>query len=359
MNQNKLFSYGLKETEPFEKNETLSLGRVVAQSRILYTVQTATQQIQAQVSGNFRKQAGEPVDYPAVGDWVWLHLPANLKNVGIIEELRPRTSVFVRKVAGTTSHLQVVAANIDTLFLCMALNEDFNLRRLERYLAVAYDSGAKPVIVLTKADLALNFAEQLVAVTEIAGNTQVLVCDATKESGWQELAQAIEPKKTYGFLGSSGVGKSTLINHLLGTNEQLTGDIREDDAKGRHTTTSRQLKVLPTGGIVLDTPGMRELSIVEANLKETFSDITELAKQCKFNDCTHTHEPGCAVQRALAEGLLAKTRLKSYLQLQQEQTDNQELRGKAREQAKLKKMFGSKKQYQATMKEVKKKNKRF
>lgn len=264
----------------------LTIGRVVAQSRNLYGVQTAAVRVQAQVSGRMQNIAFGPEDFPTVGDWVLLRMPASLQDAGIIERLVPRQSVFTRKAAGTTSNLQVVAANVDTLFLCMALDGNFNLRRLERYLAVARDSGATPVVVLTKADLATDFANQLTAVTATAGDAQVLVCDATKVDGWQELQACIHPGRTYAFLGSSGVGKSTLINRLLGSDELATGGIRLADAHGRHTTTSRQLIVLPSGGIVIDTPGMRELAIVAADLDSTFSDITDLARGCKFNDCS-------------------------------------------------------------------------
>lgn len=358
MNSNKLTAYGLTADMTTTNALGLTIGRVVAQSRNLYGVQTAAVRVQAQVSGRMQNIAFGPEDFPTVGDWVLLRMPASLQDAGIIERLVPRQSVFTRKAAGTTSNLQVVAANVDTLFLCMALDGNFNLRRLERYLAVARDSGATPVVVLTKADLATDFANQLTAVTATAGDAQVLVCDATKVDGWQELQACIHPGRTYAFLGSSGVGKSTLINRLLGRDELATGGIRLADAHGRHTTTSRQLIVLPSGGIVIDTPGMRELAIVAADLDSTFSDITDLARGCKFNDCTHTREPGCAVQAAIAAGELDPKRLRSFHQLQAEQKENKELRGRAREHAKIEKMFGSKKSMKAAMRTAKNKRRR-
>ncbi|WP_164511971.1 ribosome small subunit-dependent GTPase A [Lacticaseibacillus daqingensis] len=293
-----------------------------------------------------------------MGDWVQLRLPPNPSDVGVIERLIPRTTVFTRKAAGMTSHLQVVAANIDVLFLCMAMDGNFNVRRLERYLAVARTSGAQPVVVLTKADLAQHFADQMAQVTATSGDAQVLVCDATRATGWQALAEVVHPGKTYAFLGSSGVGKTTLINRLRGNDDLATGAVRHADAHGRHTTTGRQLLLLPNGAIVIDTPGMRELALVEADVAGTFADIIELAQRCKFNDCTHTHEPGCAVQAAIAAGQLHQKRFNSYQQLQAEQSENVALRGKARENAKIAKMFGTKKNLKATMRTAKNKRRR-
>lgn len=359
MNSNKLDAYGLTdELATAAQGTGLTLGRVIGQSRNQYAVETAQGLIKAQVSGRMMNFAFGPEDYPAEGDWVLLQQPANTDDPGIIERLLPRTTVFTRKAAGTTSNLQVVAANVDVLFLCMAMDGNFNLRRMERYLAVARDSGATPCVVLTKADLATDFAAQITAVTAIAGDARVIVCDATSADGWQELTALIQAGQTYAFLGSSGVGKSTLINRLLGQDLLATGGIRTADAHGRHTTTSRELLLLPSGGIVIDTPGMRELAIAFADVDAAFTDITELAQSCKFRDCTHTQEPGCAVQQAIADGTLDAARFKSYVQLQQEQHANVELRGKAREHAKIEKMFGSKKNLKAAMRTAKNKRRR-
>lgn len=358
MYSNNLTAYGLTESIASAQTAGLVLARVVSQSRNLYTVQTDSGQLQAQVAGRFVNAAVGPEDYPAVGDWVQLREQGNAADTGIVERLMPRTSVFMRKAAGKTSQLQVVAANVDVLFLCMALDGNFNLRRLERYLAVARDSGANACVVLTKADLARDFVQQLTDVTAIAGESPVIVCDATRADGWTELAAQITPTRTYAFLGSSGVGKTTLINRLRGTDELATGGIREADAHGRHTTTSRQLLLIPGGGVVLDTPGMRELAIMDADVDGAFTDITALAQGCKFSDCTHSHEPGCAVQAAIADGALDAARLTSYTRLQAEQDANQELRGRAREMAKINRMFGSKKNLKAAMRTAKNKRKR-
>ncbi|WP_127849114.1 ribosome small subunit-dependent GTPase A [Lacticaseibacillus hulanensis] len=358
MNSNTLMQYGLPADIAAMNSTGLTLGRVAQQGRNLYSVQTEDVRVQAQVSGRYRNIAFGPKDYPAVGDWVQVRMPDNPGDNGIIERLLPRSSQFTRKAAGTTSNLQVVAANVDALFLCMAMDGNFNLRRLERYMAVAKDSGTTPVVVLTKADLATDFAQQVEDVAAIAGDATVLICDATRADGWQELQSAIEPGKTYAFLGSSGVGKSTLINRLLGSDELATGGIREDDAHGRHTTTSRQLLLVPGGGIVIDTPGMRELAIAQADVDGAFADILALAANCRFNDCSHTVEPGCAVQAAIADGTLAPARFSSYQQLQAEGAANTQLRGRAREHAKIEKMFGSKKNMVTIMRADKSKSKR-
>ena len=210
----------------------------------------------------------------------------------VIHQVLPRKSVFMRKAAGSDRKEQLVATNIDIVFLCMALNQDFNVRRLERYLSIAWDSGAKPVVVLTKSDICEDIEEKLPYLS--AGTTAA-------------------------FLGSSGVGKSTLVNRLLREERLATGGIRNDD-KGRHTTTHRELLFLPDGGMVIDTPGMRELGMWDAKsgIDRTFSDIEELALQCRFRDCTHTVEPGCAVQKALKNGTLSKERMQSYQKLKTE-----------------------------------------
>jgi ribosome biogenesis GTPase len=332
----------------------LVLARVISVNRTLYRVVAEAGEFSASVTGRLTNIAMGPEDYPTVGDWVLLRLPANAADAGSIERLLPRRSVFARKAAGRTSATQLVAANIDTVFICMALDGDFNERRVERYLAVANASGAQPVVVLTKADLSADVASQEAIIAAIAGpEVAVLTVDATSAAGILPLIALIEAGRTYAFIGSSGVGKSTLINHLLGRDELATGAIRASDAHGRHTTTGRELLLLPSGGIVIDTPGMRELGIVDAAIDETFADITELAQSCRFNDCTHGSEPGCAVQVAIAAGTLDAARLTSYQRLQTEQAENIALRGKARELAKINRMFGSKKQMHQMMKEIK------
>ncbi|WP_125707682.1 ribosome small subunit-dependent GTPase A [Lacticaseibacillus porcinae] len=344
-----LSEYGNTESQVVTAG--LNLGRVITVSHQTFTVVTEFGRFHAEISGRLRNLAMTAEDLPTVGDWVQLRLPANREDVAYIERLNERHSVFLRKTAGRQIDAQLVAANIDWLLLCMALDHNFNVRRLERYLAVAAASGAKPSVVLTKADQARDLSAQLAEVDAVLPpQTPVIICDATRADGLAELANFMQPRQTYALIGSSGVGKTTLINHL---SHQVVGEtqaVRASDSHGRHTTTTRQLMVLPNQSIVIDTPGMRELGLMDADVAATFDDIVQLAQHCRFSDCTHQQEPGCAVQAAIATGEVDATRLRSYQELQQEASVNTQLRGKAREQAKIKRMFGSKKQMQAVRK---------
>lgn len=295
-----------------------TVGRITLQEKGLYQLVTGLGEKWAEVSGKYRYNADVVSDYPAVGDFVMVDWNGDGGNA-VIHQLLPRKSCITRKAAGDAHQEQVVAANVDTIFLCMSLNNDFNLRRLERYLAIAWDSGATPVVVLTKADLCDNLPARVKEVSDIAIGVDVLVTSSVEDDGVRQVLPYIREGRTVAFIGSSGVGKSTLINRLLGENRLDTNGLRNDD-KGRHTTTHRELILLPQGGMVIDTPGMRELGMWDSDsgIDQTFGEIEELAACCKFHDCSHQREPGCAIQRALRDGTLSEERWNSYLKLKSE-----------------------------------------
>ncbi|MEM9005134.1 MAG: ribosome small subunit-dependent GTPase A [Cyanobacteria bacterium P01_F01_bin.86] len=297
-----------------------SVGRVVLEHRGTYQVYTELGEYAAKVAGRFRRQTEDEKTFPAVGDWVALQ-HHGVNNEATIHQVLPRTSQFVRKVAGAKTAGQVVAANVDTVFLMSGLDGDFNLRRIERYLVMAWDSGAAPVIVLNKADRCSTLTEVLTTLESVAIATPIHPISAIEGTGLDQLYPYLTPGKTVALIGSSGVGKSTLTNYLLGSSHQATQAVRLDDSRGRHTTTQRQLLPLPSGALLIDTPGMRELQLWSTTdgLGETFGDVAALANDCKFRDCHHQQEPGCAVQAAIASGDLDPRRLASYQKLLREQ----------------------------------------
>lgn len=295
----------------------LVTGRITLQEKGMYRIRTSAGEQNALVSGKFQFDAQSVSDYPAVGDYVMVSCAD--PDTAIIHQVLPRKSLFLRKAAGTSKTEQVVAANIDTVFLCMSLNNDFNLRRLERYLAVAWESGAQPVVVLTKADLCGDLPRKQSEVESIAMGAAVLTTSAMESDGYRQIMPYITEGRTVAFVGSSGVGKSTLINHLLGEERLATDGLRNDD-KGHHTTTHRELLFLPNGAMVIDTPGMRELGMWDAasGVEQTFADIEALAAHCRFRNCSHTSEPGCAVRDAIRRGELDDSRWQSYQKLKSE-----------------------------------------
>lgn len=315
------------------------LGRVLSQAKHIYRVMTEYGEIKAEVSGRFRYDVDNVTAFPAVGDFVMLNRMDDQEGHAVIHRVLTRKSVFIRKAAGTSHEAQVVAANIDIVYICMAANNDFNLRRLERYLGIAWDSGAKPVVILTKADLSLDLETHLSELEEVALGVEVLVAAWDDQQIVTTIQEQLNTGKTAVFIGSSGVGKSTLINRLMKQEVLATDGLRNDD-KGRHTTTHRQMFALSEGGVVIDTPGMRELGLESADLAKTFNDIDDLALHCKFNDCSHTSEPKCAVKLALEQGDLTHARYENYLKLRKE-AKYDGLSSREIEQVKLDAMFES------------------
>lgn len=288
--------------------------RVVLEQRGIYTLLSEVGGCIAGVSGRLRHHALTRQDLPAVGDWVAVEVP-HPSSPAVIHAVLPRQPAFIRRAAGVRSEPQVVAANVDIVFLVCGLDHDFNPRRIERYLTLAHESGAAPVIVLNKADLH-EYPEQVRTQTQgFAGVVPVMLMSAVTGEGLEELRAILRPGVTGALLGSSGAGKSTLVNALLGRDALRTAAVREHDSRGRHTTTHRELIPLPGGALLIDTPGMRELQLLAGDtaLSCAFDEIVGLAQGCRFSDCLHTGEPGCAVQAALTDGSLELERYESYL----------------------------------------------
>lgn len=302
-------------------DSSLFPARVAVEHKQAYVLFSARGELTAACTGRLLHTTTSRADLPAVGDWVAVRLRPGEMHADVHAVL-PRRTKFSRRAAGDTAAEQVVAANIDTVLLVVALDQNFNLRRIERYLTVAWESGAQPVVVLNKSDLHADPAAARRAVESIAPGTPVVSVSATQTEGLGQLTPWLVPSRTLALLGSSGVGKSTLINRLSGTDHQRTGDISDAVGKGRHTTTHRELMVAPAGWLVIDTPGMRELQfwdVAAGALDTTFADVAALTAACRFSDCTHRTEPGCAVQAALDDGTLAADRWHSFQKLQREQ----------------------------------------
>lgn len=293
--------------------------RITRENREMYVAYGEDGEFHCEITGKFRFEHTRKSQFPAVGDWVVVTINAHEKKA-MIHGVLPRKSSFSRKVAGEATEEQTVAANIDTIFIVVGLDSNFNARRIERYLAIAWESGAVPVLLLNKADLCPESEQRKLEVEAIAIGVEVILLSAQSHTNIDVLRKYIQVGKTIAFLGSSGVGKSTLINALLGTHRQATKEVSSLGSRGRHTTTYRELIFMPGGGMVIDTPGMREMQVWgdEDGLEQTFADIAELATHCRFKDCTHMNEPGCAVLTAMTNGELDAKRLAGYLKLKDE-----------------------------------------
>jgi ribosome biogenesis GTPase / thiamine phosphate phosphatase len=296
-------------------------GRVVSEQRGMYIVAAEPGLLQSELSGKFRSQAEAEGRFPAVGDWVVI-VPLPGESRAVIHAVLPERSRFSRQASGGRTREQIIAANIDTVFIVGALDggRSANIHRLERYLTLGWNSGATPVVLLNKADLCPDIPGFLRSLEPVTAGVNIYPVSAKENTGLEALKPYLSMGKTVAFLGSSGVGKSALINALLGYDRQEVGQIRERDFTGRHTTTTRELIVLTDGGAVIDTPGMREIQMWagDDDLNNSFGDITSLARNCRFKNCQHHAEPGCAVKAAMENGELHPQRLDSYEKLQKE-----------------------------------------
>lgn len=303
------------------RSDGFAPARVARENRSNYQIYSEVGELTAELSGKFRFHAGEKGHLPAVGDWVVAGVRPD-EGRATIHALLPRRSAFSRKgvTPNTRVEQQVLAANVDYVFLVSGLDHDFNLRRIERYVATAWDSGAAPVILLNKADLCQTLDSHIERVASIAVGVPVHPVSAIQNEGLEALDQYLSEGKTVAFLGSSGVGKSSIINRFIGEERMKVNSVRDWDSHGRHTTTHRELIILPRGGIVIDTPGMREIQTWgdKDGLGRTFEDIEFLASQCRFTDCRHQTEPGCAVREGIENGAVDPGRLKNYIKQQKE-----------------------------------------
>lgn len=334
---------------PLDARDALVPARVSEEQKGFYRVLCDAGDLLAELAGRFHHSAGARPDWPAVGDWVLVR-PRPAEGRATIHELLARRSKFSRQAAGRVTSEQVIAANVDTAFLVTALNRDFNPRRIERYVALAWESGARPVVLLNKSDLLDDPLPLLWKAEAAAPGVAIHLVSAATGSGLDVLSRYLALGQTIVLLGSSGVGKSTLINRLAGRELQRVSSISDASDRGRHTTTARQMIPLDSGGLLIDTPGLRELQLWDAStgLDRTFEDIAALAADCRFRDCSHQAEPGCAVLDAVASGQLAADRLDSFRKLERElafQHRKQDLSARLAEQRRWKQIHKSQRDF--------------
>jgi ribosome biogenesis GTPase len=348
----KLEDIGFNETlRNYTLDNNLSefeIGRVIAEHKERYIVKTENNEIEAEITGNLRFTAESREDFPAVGDWVAM---INYNDeLGIIHKILPRSSVIKRKSVGSFGDIQIIATNIDFAFIVQAIDRDHNVNRLERYLTICYSAKVKPIIVLSKIDLIdETMLAKIVETTKARiSDVPVLAISNETKKGYGELTAIIEKARTYCLLGSSGVGKSTLINNLLGKSIMQTGSISQSTNKGKHVTSHRELVILENGGCLIDNPGMREVGIADtgSGLETTFDRIIEFAENCRFSDCTHTHEKGCAVIEAVSDGSIDENTYKNYLKMEKEkeyfESNQMERKKKDKELGKIVKDYNKK-----------------
>ncbi len=315
------FNDWFKQRQKESSKPDHSIARITAVNKGSYLVRNEHSEVLSELAGEFRFSAESIIKYPAVGDWAFVQY-YNDNTFAIIYDLLPRKTILRRKIAGKKVDYQIIASNIDVAFIVQSCDFNFNLRRLERYLVMVNDSYIEPVILLSKSDL-VSQKELESNISEIRNTgikCKTIAYSIETGLGLSEIQQVLEPGRTYCLLGSSGVGKTTLLNRLIGRGAFKINLVREKDGKGRHTTARRQLVVLDQGAMIIDTPGMRELGNigVESGIEESFSDIQNLSKECCFNDCTHTHEAGCSVLRAVQSGDISETHYQSFLKLKKE-----------------------------------------
>lgn len=309
-----------KRVDP-TRSKGFEIARVITVDKNSFIITDGKRETISELSGRLIFNADSPLDYPAVGDWVYVQY-FNENTFAVIHEIFPRRTLLKRKTAGKKIEFQVIASNIDTAMIIQSLDHDFNLRRLERYLVMVHESEIKPVVLLSKSDLLspIEIDKKIASIQKDMPDIQIGVFSNTTYSGLERVEEMLISGKTYCLLGSSGVGKTTLINKLMDENLFETQPVREKDSRGRHTTARRQLIILKSGAMIIDTPGMRELGniAVDSGLHDTFKEITELTMQCRYKDCSHSIEKGCAVLAALDEGRISRERYQNYIKMTKE-----------------------------------------